>query len=75
MPPHEFEKRFFAEKYHFLLVCLLRIRANVHGVRPHGRLANVGTVKFVRGDADRNYGLVVKDDGRYIAKGMTIIVK
>ena len=37
--------------------------------------ANVGTVKFVRGDADRNYGLVMKDDGLYIAKGMMIIVK
>ena len=37
--------------------------------------ANVGTVKFVRGDADRNYGLVVKDDGLYIAKGMMVIVR
>ena len=37
--------------------------------------ANVGTVKFVRGDADRCYGLVVKDDGLYIVKGMMIFVK
>ena len=37
--------------------------------------ANVGTVKFVRGDADRNYGFVVKDDGLYIAKGMMVIVR
>ena len=37
--------------------------------------ANVGTVKFVRGDADRNYGFVVKDDGLYITKGMMVIVR
>ena len=37
--------------------------------------ANVDSVKFKCGDGARSYGLVIKDDGLYIAKGMVISVR
>ena len=36
---------------------------------------DVSRVKFVRGDADRRYALVKKDDGLYLATGMIFIVR
>lgn len=38
--------------------------------------ANVGSLRFVRGDADRNYTVTVKEDGVYLgASGFAVIVR
>ncbi len=37
--------------------------------------ANLATLKFVRGDADRNYSLEVKEDGVYVKQGLFIYMR